>query len=417
MFPTLFQLPLTHLHLELGGFGTVLGLLGALLAMGAATFRLWRLTLAGLLWALAGLWLARSFGQVDWTLGGVELRTEALLQALALLSLAYGLRRASRGRLAFGRLLGPASEALAVGLLAARLSAVAADPVLLHAPRLWLQVADGGFLGLPGLVVGLGWAHFRFPRDEVKRAELWDALVGPLLVSAGLMRLGCYAEGCDYGRRLSPGAPGWLQIMGTFPRRINTQGLISGAPAWLEQQRHAGLASSAGHAYPVHPTQLYELGWLLAVWGLSRLPALRGLRLGMRAALGAMGYLAGRSLVELLRGDPGRGLLSRGLPAALMLGVGGLLVLVWLEFAWSQPLASSGERPLALGLRGGSLGLLLAFPLLLRALGGWRQVELSLTPVLAFLTALLLLWAVEPSRRPPATRLSRNRPMRPRTAR
>ena len=58
----------------------------------------------------------------------------------------------------------------------------------------------------------------------------WADVAVPSLASGlFITRIGCYLFGCDFGRRLSPCAPGWLQKMGRGT--MNVSGSFGGLGA------------------------------------------------------------------------------------------------------------------------------------------------------------------------------------------
>lgn len=169
-------------------------------------------------------------------------------------------------------------------------------------------VAYGGFLG--GFVGS--WAYLRM--NGVRLMPWADVAVPSLASGLFITRIGCYLFGCDFGKRLSPDAPAFLQKMGTFPHwepGISASG--DGAEAFVHQLKIAGRGTPAytelmnsGHSFPVHPTQIYESVAGLALLGLllwqRKYQTFRGQVFFVFAF--AYGYV--RFLIEMLRDDPGR---------------------------------------------------------------------------------------------------------------
>jgi phosphatidylglycerol---prolipoprotein diacylglyceryl transferase len=164
------------------------------------------------------------------------------------------------------------------------------------------MVAYGGFLG--GFVAS--WAFLR-----AKRLRLlpWADVAVPSLASGLLItRIGCYLFGCDFGKPLSDGAPGWLKRLGTFPRWADgTLPDGSGSPAWVQHVNQRGLLPDSASSLPVHPTQLYEslAGLLLLgfVFWVRKRQTFRGqVFFAFTFAYGAI-----RFLLEILRDDTERG--------------------------------------------------------------------------------------------------------------
>lgn len=173
-------------------------------------------------------------------------------------------------------------------------------------------VAYGGFLG--GYVGS--WLYLRAHKI---RLLPWADVAVPSLASGLLItRIGCYLFGCDFGKRLSVGAPAFLQKLGTFPHwtsgTLDGSGDGGGAPAWSKHLESAGRGTPAyeelikmNHSWPVHPTQLYEsfvgLVLLLLLLWQRKHQKFRGQIFFLFAF--AYGYL--RFLIEMLRDDVERG--------------------------------------------------------------------------------------------------------------
>lgn len=175
-------------------------------------------------------------------------------------------------------------------------------------------VAYGGFLG--GYLGS--WIYLR-----IKRIRLmpWADVAVPSLAS-GLMitRIGCYLYGCDYGKPLSEGAPGWLQKIGTFPHwpegTLPNNG--GGSPAWWEHVQSGLIGREATHSLPVHPTQLYESLTGAALLALLLWARKRQKFRGEIFFLFAFAYGSIRFMLELLRADPERGDVPPSLPEHIL---------------------------------------------------------------------------------------------------
>jgi phosphatidylglycerol:prolipoprotein diacylglycerol transferase len=179
-------------------------------------------------------------------------------------------------------------------------------------------VAYGGFLG--GLV-----GSALFCRRHGVRLLAWADCAAPsLCLGLLLTRVGCFLGGCDFGQ---PFDGPWAV---RFP---------AGSPAFEEHARLGILPRDASASLPVHPTQLYEaaagLG-LLATVGLTRA---RSKFPGQAFLALVAGYAVLRYLIELLRGDPGRGVVF-SLSTSQLVAVLSFLV---------AALALAGRRRLANG--------------------------------------------------------------------
>lgn len=153
-------------------------------------------------------------------------------------------------------------------------------------PRQWwdaLLVFNRGFsvLGAFGGVVGGVWLFCRRRKLEFLRVLDYVAVAAPLWHAFG--RLGCFLAGCCYGRP-------------------------TGLPWAVTFHDHRAMVAPALKGLPLHPTQLYEAGADLILFGLLTRFVLRRAeegRLGTGAAAGAyfVSYGALRFVLEFFRGD------------------------------------------------------------------------------------------------------------------
>ncbi|MBI4954983.1 MAG: prolipoprotein diacylglyceryl transferase [Myxococcales bacterium] len=163
-------------------------------------------------------------------------------------------------------------------------------------------VAYGGFLG--GYLAS--WAYLRWKK---LRLLPWADVAVPSLASGLLVtRIGCYLYGCDFGRPLGEGAPGWLKTAGTFPHW--PAGFVpegEGSPAWIQHVNDGLVDAGADSSLPVHPTQIYEslvgLGLLVILLLARRRQRFRG----QIFLYFPFGYAVCRFLLELVRADKERG--------------------------------------------------------------------------------------------------------------
>ncbi|MGI4875387.1 MAG: prolipoprotein diacylglyceryl transferase family protein [Janthinobacterium lividum] len=189
--------------------------------------------------------------------------------------------------------------AAAGALLGSRLLGLLEHPALLgHPPGGWLyyftnKTIVGGFLG------GLLGVELLKKRLGI-RASSGDLMVFPLLLGLGIGRLGCHFSGLDDG----------------------TYGTATRLPWGLD----------FGDGIRRHPTNLYEIGFLLllagALWALAHS---RPLPDGRRFELFLAAYLLFRLLVEFLKPQPATWL---GFTAIQWACVAGLGYYIWL---WGRP--------------------------------------------------------------------------------
>ncbi len=145
-----------------------------------------------------------------------------------------------------------------------------------------------GFVTGAVIVAALYW---KLHGGGSKMGDLPDAAAPAILLGAALVRVGCFIHGCCYGK---PSDLPWAVTYGPSTPAYNSQlgeGLI-----------HAFVPSSL----PVHPTQLYEAFFAIALSAALLLGG-RSLRLPRHCLflLTAALYSAFRFQVEFLRGDSG----------------------------------------------------------------------------------------------------------------
>jgi phosphatidylglycerol---prolipoprotein diacylglyceryl transferase len=212
--------------------------------------------------------------------GGHAIHTWGVLAATGfLVASAIGLARASRRGIAVER----AADALLAGALAAVVGArglyVIGNLDRFRYPLEWLDLRSGGASFFGGLALAVPVASLVAVLRGVPLAATWDAFAPGLALGFAISRVGCFAAGCCFGAPLGGG---------------------------------------------VHPTQLYEAAFQVAVGtGLlrARLPA------GGVFALWLGATSVGRFFLELVRGDPGRGALA-GLTEPQWFAIGGALLAV-----------------------------------------------------------------------------------------
>jgi phosphatidylglycerol:prolipoprotein diacylglycerol transferase len=232
------------------------------------------------------------FGHVLW-LGSLEVAAfGALFAAAVALGGVVTLRLGERAGLGREPLVAVLAAALFAGILGARLGFVLLHPGLIASFGDAISLKSGGLSGTLGVVAGALVAFFGARRRGLLVATLFDAAAPMFGIGVAFTRLGCYLEGCDFGRRLSVSAPRWLARLGTFP---------AGSHAWVDQVSTGALAPDAVVSMPVHPSELYECALGLALTGLALFVRRRSSRSGDAALAVGAGYLALRLLVDLSR--------------------------------------------------------------------------------------------------------------------
>lgn len=158
-----------------------------------------------------------------------------------------------------------------------------------------LLFSSGGLVAYGALIGGYAGAALYCWRRRLPLHVWADNAVFALCLAFGLVRVGCFLAGCDFGRVTS--ADAWYAVR--FP---------AGSPAFaLHAAQWPDLMAGAARSLPVHPTQIYE-----SLLGFALLPLMVRFRRRRRAPgetflAFLVCYGAGRLILEGLRGDDDRG--------------------------------------------------------------------------------------------------------------
>ncbi|OGX38143.1 MAG: prolipoprotein diacylglyceryl transferase [Omnitrophica WOR_2 bacterium RIFCSPHIGHO2_02_FULL_68_15] len=208
---------------------------------------------------------------VLWSWGPVTIHTYGVLLAAAVLIAAQmAARRAGRIGATPTQVMDLSLWSVVGGLAGGRLVYVAQHwPFYRAQPWEILRLDHGGLVFYGGLLGGVATALWLARRQRLPVLPTMDLLVPSVALAQAIGRLGCFFNGCCYGRPTT----GWWGVL--FP----------------------------GEALARHPTQLYESAALLllaaALFQRARTPVAAGTQL----AWYAVGYGAWRFAVEFLRGD------------------------------------------------------------------------------------------------------------------
>ena len=188
-----------------------------------------------------------------------------------LLALSFSGRRAKRAGLDPAAVQGVVVLALLLGLLGARAAYVALNWELYRDnPLEVIRFDHGGLVFYGGLAAGVAGALWALRRYRLPMGRTLDLLTPPLVLAHAIGRVGCFLNGCCYGK---PTTLPWGVIF-------------------------------RGEDLPRHPTQLYESAALLLLLGiLLRMEARSSLRSGAVFISYLLLYGLWRFCVEFLRGD------------------------------------------------------------------------------------------------------------------
>jgi phosphatidylglycerol:prolipoprotein diacylglycerol transferase len=220
-------------------------------------------------------------------LASFRLPTYGVLLALALILALYTVVRLGRREgLDAGRLLDFSTWLILVALVGAKVLMILTDwsfyrnnPSEIFS---WATLQAGGvFYG--GFLAAVFFAVWYI---RVYRLPLWkvfDVYAPAIALGQSVGRLGCFAAGCDYGRRTTS----FLGVVFTSPDSHN----------WTDVPLGVRL----------HPTQLYESLATLALFGILLWRYRKKSRDGEIFLLYLALYAAARFFLEFLRGDEDRG--------------------------------------------------------------------------------------------------------------
>jgi phosphatidylglycerol---prolipoprotein diacylglyceryl transferase len=216
----------------------------------------------------------------------------ALLAAAFGFGLVVTLRLAERAGLPRQEAFGACLLALFAGVLGARVGFVVLHPSEVGSLAAAFSLQNGGLSGSVGLAVGTATLVWQALRRGLAAALLLDAGAPGFALGVALARVGCWLEGCDFGKPLAPSAPTWLARLGAFP---------TGSPVWATQVAAHALLPSAAFSLPVHPSELYEAAGALGVVVVACFLLARQRRAGTTALTVFGSYAVLRVLVDLTR--------------------------------------------------------------------------------------------------------------------
>lgn len=179
------------------------------------------------------------------------------------------------------------------GVLGARIAYVLSDSKsFLDEPLAIVRIDQGGLVFYGGLIGAIA-AIIVFAR--VRREAVWpvfDLVVTSVPLAHAFGRIGCLLNGCCFGTLTKL----WCGVR--YP---------AGSPAWWAQIRlsliHAANPENGVPSLPVHPVQIYEALYNLAVYSLLVCLYKRRKPAGVVAAAYLVAYPIGRFALEFLRGD------------------------------------------------------------------------------------------------------------------
>ncbi len=254
----------------------------------------------------------------------------------------------------------------------------------------------GGLVAYGGFIGGYFGSWAFLARHKIRLMPWADVAVPSLASGLMITRIGCYLFGCDFGKRLPEGAPGFLKKMGTFPHWA--QGTIDGgdgSPAFikhLESYRGTPLGAELlknNASLPVHPTQIYESLVGLTLLAILLLQRRHQKFRGQIFFTFVFGYGFLRFLLEIIRDDAERG--EYGPVMAEHILVPGALLLMSLGFVFGIALGIKDPTARMVARVVAFLPPIVAYVVLKPAsFGSQMNVQLSTSQLIGLSTGLIV---------------------------
>ena len=192
---------------------------------------------------------------------------------------------------------------LPIGILGCRLLHIILFPSAYSwdDPLGWIAVWRGGLVFQGGPPAGILFLWWYLPRHGVSFWRTVDAATPFLPLAHGFGRLGCFLNGCCYGK---PSDAPWAIAFPRIPR--DTSLPVMGSRVYEDHLRRFSDLSPDVHlwSHPVHPTQLYEFAGLMALCGFLLLLRKKWYPyVGFQLPIYLIGYGVLRFIVEMYRGD------------------------------------------------------------------------------------------------------------------
>ncbi|MGH7505153.1 MAG: prolipoprotein diacylglyceryl transferase [Longimicrobiales bacterium] len=204
------------------------------------------------------------------------------------------------------------------GIVGAKIYYLALHWQDLAADPLGELTSRGGLVWYGGLLGGVLAYYLQIRKKKLPVALMFDATAPALALAYAVGRMGCFLVGDDYGMMTDS----WVGI--AFPEGSppSTAGYLRS----LGQEIPTTIPND--QVVPVHPTQLYEIGAALVMFGILWKVGGRRLRQGQLFALYMMLYGIERFGIEFVRAKSDRillGLSTSSLASLLLLAAGAYL--------------------------------------------------------------------------------------------
>ncbi len=168
---------------------------------------------------------------------------------------------------------------------------------------------EGGLIFYGGLILGLGTALMFLKLKKLNIFKYLDLLAPSVVLGQAIGRIGCFLNGCCYGRIVYN--PKYSLCTVKFPKVIqiieNPKGYfheeIIGAPAYLDHLHHGFISENDLFSLPVIPTQLISSIMDFIIFIILVLVFKKYKFNGQVLSTYLIIYSVGRFFIEFLRGD------------------------------------------------------------------------------------------------------------------
>ncbi len=235
------------------------------------------------------------------SIGDVAIHTYGVMSAAGFLVIAFLVIRRSRAiGLEAERVVDLIFWTAIAAVVGARAVYIIQNPGDLPTPKDWINLRTGGLVFYGALLTILPVGTLLIRKYNLPFYKLMDIVATAAPLGHMLARLGCLGAGCCFG---SPTDHAW-GIVYTDP--------LAPGPKDI----------------PLHPTQLYEAGYLLVIFGVVNLFYRRKHFDGQVALLYLTLYAVFRSINEVFRGDTTRGFFLEGVLGQTLSTSQGLSIVV-----------------------------------------------------------------------------------------
>ena len=249
---------------------------------------------------------------------GFPIHTYGVLGALGFLVIAaFGLARSRRFGASPDRVVDVIFWTSLAAVVGSRALYVLQNPDDFTSWTGWLNLRTGGLVFYGALLTGLPVAGLLMWRFKLPVFKLMDAFATGFPLAHAITRMGCFAAGCCYGRPT------------TLPWGVRFSDPLAPGP----------------HGVPLHPTQLYEVGFNLLIFVVVNWFYRRKRFDGQVMLLYLVLYAIMRSINEVFRGDVERGFFLEGVlgqavstsqALSVVVIAGGVAVCWWGARQWRQ---------------------------------------------------------------------------------